>query len=175
MTQPRRKAQGKRGGASSRSGGANRSGGGKPAAKRSTTRASTKGSARASGAAKAKAKSTGGSEPKSRRAAKPKSAGAAKPKGQTRAKGPPRAKGRAAATPAEGVDISAKTVAELREALSSRMLDPLGLVMLTRERIEEAVEDAVTRGRVTAADAQDLVGGLLERGRKQTNDVLADL
>ena len=51
----------------------------------------------------------------------------------------------------------------------------MGLVMLTRERIEEAVDDAVSRGRVTADDAQELVGGLLERGRKQTNDVLADL
>jgi len=66
-------------------------------------------------------------------------------------------------------------VAELREALSARLIDPLELVMLTRERIEEAVGDAVRRGRVTADDAQELVGGLLERGRKQTNDVLGDL
>ena len=48
-------------------------------------------------------------------------------------------------------------MAELREAISSRVIAPLDLVMLTRERIEEAVDDAVSRGRVTADDAQDLV------------------
>jgi polyhydroxyalkanoate synthesis regulator phasin len=51
----------------------------------------------------------------------------------------------------------------------------MNIVMLSRERIEEAFDDAVKRGRVTADDAQDLVQGLLERGRKQTNDVLSDL
>jgi hypothetical protein len=65
-------------------------------------------------------------------------------------------------------------VADLREALRS-LVDPLGLVMLTRERIEEALNDAVSRGRVTADDAQDLATALLERGRRQTNDVLGDL
>ena len=47
--------------------------------------------------------------------------------------------------------------------------------MLSRERIEEVVDDAVKRGRMTADDAQDLVQGLVQRGRKQTNDVLSDL
>jgi polyhydroxyalkanoate synthesis regulator phasin len=47
--------------------------------------------------------------------------------------------------------------------------------MISRERIEEALDDAVKRGRLTADDAQDLVQGLLQRGRKQTNDVLSDL
>ena len=47
--------------------------------------------------------------------------------------------------------------------------------MLTRERIEEALSEAVDRGRMTSADAQSLASGLLDRGRKQTNDVLKDL
>ena len=47
--------------------------------------------------------------------------------------------------------------------------------MLTRERIEEAVNEAVKRGRVTADDAQGLVTEIVDRGRKQTNDVLGDL
>jgi polyhydroxyalkanoate synthesis regulator phasin len=47
--------------------------------------------------------------------------------------------------------------------------------MLSRERIEEVLDDAVKRGRVTRGDAQDLVQGLVQRGRKQTNDVLRDL
>jgi polyhydroxyalkanoate synthesis regulator phasin len=66
------------------------------------------------------------------------------------------------------------SVAELREALSS-LIDPLGMVMLTRERIEDALNDAVSRGRVTADDAQDLVTSLIERGRRQTSDVLGEL
>jgi polyhydroxyalkanoate synthesis regulator phasin len=66
------------------------------------------------------------------------------------------------------------SVNELRDALSS-LIDPLGMVMLTRERIEDALNDAVSRGRVTADDAQDLVTSLIERGRRQTNDVLGEL
>jgi hypothetical protein len=49
------------------------------------------------------------------------------------------------------------------------------MVMLTRDRIEEALGEAVDRGRMTADDAQALAAGLLDRGRKQTNDVLKDL
>jgi vacuolar-type H+-ATPase subunit H len=47
--------------------------------------------------------------------------------------------------------------------------------MLTRDRIEEVLDDAVSRGRMTADDAQKLAQDLVNRGRKQTNDVLGDL
>ncbi len=47
--------------------------------------------------------------------------------------------------------------------------------MLTRERIEEVLADAVERGQITARDAQGLGSDLLSRGRKETNDVLKDL
>ena len=49
------------------------------------------------------------------------------------------------------------------------------MVLLTRDRIEEALAEAVDRGRMTSADAQSLASTLLDRGRKQTNDVLKDL
>ena len=49
------------------------------------------------------------------------------------------------------------------------------MVLLSRQRIEEALEEAVERGRMTSADAQGLVTSLLRRGQKQTNDVLKDL
>jgi hypothetical protein len=49
------------------------------------------------------------------------------------------------------------------------------MVMLTRDRIEDALAEAVERGRMTSADAQSLASALLDRGRKQTNDVLKDL
>ena len=86
---------------------------------------------------------------------------------------------RGATAPAKAVssrlDVSGKSVAELRDAIARGIVAPLNLVMLTRERIEEVLDDAVRRGRVTADDARDLARRLFERGRKQTNDVLSDL
>ena len=72
-------------------------------------------------------------------------------------------------------DFSGKSVADFRQALTERLVEPLNLVMLTRERIEETVEDAVSRGSMTRDAAQDLIAGLVERGRRQTTDVLGDL
>ena len=72
-------------------------------------------------------------------------------------------------------DVSAKSAAELREVLRKNLMDPLHLVMLTRERIEEVLADAASRGRMTTDDAQNVAAGLIALGRKQTNDVLKDL
>jgi polyhydroxyalkanoate synthesis regulator phasin len=47
--------------------------------------------------------------------------------------------------------------------------------MLTRDRIEEVVNEAVDRGRMTADDAQTIVQSLVQRGREQTDSVLGDL
>ena len=47
--------------------------------------------------------------------------------------------------------------------------------MLTRERIEEVLGEAVDQGRVTARDAQRIASGLVKRGAEQTDDVLKDL
>jgi polyhydroxyalkanoate synthesis regulator phasin len=67
------------------------------------------------------------------------------------------------------------TAPSLMEQLLARTPDPLGVVMLTRERIQETLEEAVQRGRVTRTDANDLVGELLRRGRQQTEELLSDL
>jgi polyhydroxyalkanoate synthesis regulator phasin len=72
-------------------------------------------------------------------------------------------------------EFSGKTVAAFRDALAAGVLSPLNLILLSRERIQEAVDEAVERGRMTREDATDLVQGLVRHGRKQTNDVLADL
>jgi polyhydroxyalkanoate synthesis regulator phasin len=66
-------------------------------------------------------------------------------------------------------------VAEVRSALRDNLVNPLNLVLITRDRIEEVVDEAVSRGRMTANDAQDIVQKLVTRGRKQTNDVLDNL
>ena len=75
----------------------------------------------------------------------------------------------------KSTEFSGKSVADFRKALTERLVEPLNLVMLTRDRIEETVEEAVSRGSMTRDAAQDLISGLVERGRRQTSDVLSDL
>ena len=48
-------------------------------------------------------------------------------------------------------------------------------VMLPTERLREAMDDAVRRGRMTRADAEELTRSLIAQGRRQTEDLLADL
>lgn len=55
------------------------------------------------------------------------------------------------------------------------MLDPLNLVFLAADRIEEAIDDAVAHGRVSRDDANELVADLVGRGRDQTREVLGNL
>ena len=52
--------------------------------------------------------------------------------------------------------------------LVTRVMKPLGLVLLSRERIEEVLTDAAERGRITRSDANDLVSELVRRGRTET-------
>ncbi|HEY3019365.1 MAG TPA: hypothetical protein VGJ32_04190 [Solirubrobacteraceae bacterium] len=48
-------------------------------------------------------------------------------------------------------------------------------VMLPTELLREAMDDAVRRGRMTRADAEELIQSLIAIGRRQTEDVLADV
>ena len=57
----------------------------------------------------------------------------------------------------------------------AKLLSPLDLVLLTRERIQVVLDDAVDRGRMTRTDATELASALFERGRRQTEDLLADI
>jgi polyhydroxyalkanoate synthesis regulator phasin len=50
--------------------------------------------------------------------------------------------------------------------------NPLDLVVLTRARLQEVVDEMVERGRITRGDAADLVADLLARGRAQADDLL---
>ena len=72
-------------------------------------------------------------------------------------------------------ELAGKSVADVRNALRKNLIRPFEAVIISRKRIEEVMDDAVKRGRVTADDAQSLVQGLIDRGRKETNDVLRDL
>src|SRR6478736_3902130 len=106
---------------------------------------------------------------------------AAKKGGQARGrqqKAQKQAKRTAAATtaPAQAAgEFSGKAVAEFRQALTSNLIKPLEMVMLSRQRIEEALEEVVKRGRMTRADATQLGQALLTLGRQQTDDVMKDL
>jgi polyhydroxyalkanoate synthesis regulator phasin len=76
---------------------------------------------------------------------------------------------------ADGGQRADRSQRSLAEQLISRTLDPLGVVMLTRERIQETLDDAVKRGRVTRSDANDLAFELLRRGRQQTEELAAEI
>src|SRR5215207_6375317 len=80
-----------------------------------------------------------------------------------------------AARGARGAGVEAKTVAELRDALRKNLIGPLEMVLISRERIEEVLGEAVDQGRVTVRDAQRITSGLVKRGQRQTSDVLKDL
>jgi polyhydroxyalkanoate synthesis regulator phasin len=135
--------------AQSRSG-ASRSGAGRSRSKSTSSRSTSTGTAAAKKGAQTRAR-----QQRSRRAAGTTA--------QTAARG------------ARGAGVEAKTVAEFRDALRKNLIKPMELVLLSRERIEEVLEEAVDQGRVTARDAQRITSGLVKRGQKQTTDVLKDL
>ena len=70
---------------------------------------------------------------------------------------------------------SSAPLAGLAEQLANRILKPLGLVVLSRERIAETLEEAAERGRLTRHDAEELSAELVQRGRQQTEELLGDL
>jgi polyhydroxyalkanoate synthesis regulator phasin len=91
------------------------------------------------------------------------------PSGGSRAGSRARSTARRAETNAGGDGLSGLT-----EQLVNRVIKPLGLVVLSRERIQEVLDDAAERGRVTRSDANELVGELVNRGRQQTEQLLTD-
>jgi polyhydroxyalkanoate synthesis regulator phasin len=105
----------------------------------------------------AEKKATGKSK-KAKAKAKPKS----KPKAKAKAK---KSAPRKASQPTTGLD---KSVAQFRKNLEHS-------VTLSRDRIQEVVDDAVKRGRMTHNDAEKLLGDLIRRGRKQTDVLLSEL
>jgi polyhydroxyalkanoate synthesis regulator phasin len=66
-------------------------------------------------------------------------------------------------------------LAALAEQLVDRILKPLGLVVLSREHIQETLEEAARRGRVTRSDANELAAQLIQQGRRQTDELFGDL
>jgi polyhydroxyalkanoate synthesis regulator phasin len=63
---------------------------------------------------------------------------------------------------------SDKSVQQFRDALERS-------VTLSRDRLQEVVDEAVQRGRMTRGDANELVSKLVSRGRKYSDDLIRDL
>src|SRR6058998_2577968 len=63
---------------------------------------------------------------------------------------------------------SDKSVEAFRDALERS-------VTLSRDRLQEVMDDAVRRGRMTRHDANELVSSLITRGRHYTDDLLKEL
>src|SRR3954453_21676628 len=85
---------------------------------------------------------------------------------------------RAAASQSREAEAKAGTgsrVAAARDRLVRGGLSPFNAVLITRRNLEEVLEDAVRRGRMTRADAQDMIQTLLARGARVTDDLLADI
>ena len=142
--------------------------------KRSSSSSKRSSSTRSASASSRSRSSSAGSASSTRRKAAAKKGGQARARQQKARKAAKTTAG-TASRPASSAGVEAKTVAEFREALRKNLIGPMEMVLLTRQRIEEALEEAVDRGRMTSADAQGLATSLLQRGRKQTNDVLKDL
>jgi restriction endonuclease Mrr len=127
-----------------------------------------------------KPKKAAASKPKKatakRAKAKPKKAAATKRAAKAKPKAAPKKSGAKKSTakkstakkttrPAAGID---KSFAQLRDSLEQS-------VTLSRDRIQEVVDDAVKRGRMTHGDAEKMIGELFKRGRKQTDALLSEL
>src|SRR5436190_27381 len=54
-------------------------------------------------------------------------------------------------------------------------LNPIGALLLTRERIQEVLDDAVERGRMTRDDASDLLAELVRRGTAPADRLIREV
>jgi polyhydroxyalkanoate synthesis regulator phasin len=77
-------------------------------------------------------------------------------------------KGARAGSPGREEETAAKGITALRAVLARA-------VMLPTERVRDTLDDAVRRGRMTRSDAEDLAQALIAMGRRQSEDLLADL
>lgn len=95
-------------------------------------------------------------------------------RGGAKAGGAARAR-RAAAASETRADSGTGKVAAARDRIVRSVLAPLNAVLLTRRHIEEVLDDAVSRGRMTRSDAQEMAQSLLSRSARATDDFLSDV
>ena len=101
-----------------------------------------------------------------RKAAAPKPAGRKRAPAQPAAASAPKP---AAAPPLESADDALlAALASVRDLLSRG-------VVISSDRLQETVDEAVRRGRMTRDDAEELVTSVMQIGRRQAQDALAEL
>jgi polyhydroxyalkanoate synthesis regulator phasin len=157
---------------------AQKRGGSSTSKSRSSSSKAKSGASRGAASRSGTARSGTARSASSRSTASRKAAGSKGGKTTARKRTAKKAAGGTAKTAAGGArraGVEAKTVAELREALRKNLIAPFDMVLLSRDRIEEVLGEAVDQGRVTVRDAQRITSGLVKRGQKQTSDVLKDL
>ena len=86
-----------------------------------------------------------------------------------------RRKSRASSRRAPSAGRGDKSVQAFREAVERSVNALESNVTLPTERIQEVVDDAVKRGRMTRSDANELVNKLVDRGRKVSDDMIKEL
>jgi polyhydroxyalkanoate synthesis regulator phasin len=86
-----------------------------------------------------------------------------------------RSKSTAGSTQSARSSSTTNGLATLIEQLTNRVLKPLDLMMISRDRIQDTLDEAAERGRLTRSDANELATELVKRGREQTDNVLADI
>src|SRR3954467_9057835 len=55
------------------------------------------------------------------------------------------------------------------------LLNPVDAVLLTRDRLQEIIDDTVRRGRMTHSDATELMQEIFSRGRRTTEALLTEV
>ena len=76
--------------------------------------------------------------------------------------------GRSSTRASSASERTDKSVEAFRDALERS-------VTLSRDRLQEVVDDAVQRGRMTRSDANELVSSMVTRGRQYTDDLVKQL
>jgi len=120
------------------------------------------------------ATSSGGSKSRSRKGTSTKAKSKAKPRAKRAAAGRA-ASSRASAGTRASAGRSDKSVQAFRDALERSRSALESNVTMPRERVQEVVDDAVKRGRMTRTDANELVSNLVSRSRRATDDLMRDL
>ena len=132
-----------------------------PQPKRQSSRSRSTGARKSGSSASTKKRATAARKTaQQRKATAPRRASAAKKK----AAPSQRSKTTAARRSASPGDEARRNVQSAIEALSHG-------VVITRDRLQEVMDDAVSRGRMTRVDANAVVQDVFKRGRKQTDEL----
>jgi hypothetical protein len=156
MPQPRKRSSSGSSGGSSRSGSSKGAAGSRPSSARG--RASSASSRSTSARSRATARRSSGANP-----------------GPARAAAAPREEPASTPPPASGANPVEQLLATLGTALSAGAAESLNLVLLSRERMQQAFDDAVQRGHMTQGTANALAADLIRRTQLEATNVLADV